>query len=191
MAEDVYDPLDYQNLARSIVGALLERPLEPLPPGERFEGGGVYAIYYAGDFEPYKPLSSTQPEKPIYVGCATTAGRKGRKGQNRYALFNRLGQHAHSIEVAENLDIEDFSCRYLTVLPIWVRLAERFLLEHFRPIWNVCVDGFGNHDPGKRRRTGARPQWDILHPGRHWAGEMPAAQSADSIRKAIRDELSR
>jgi hypothetical protein len=36
----------------------------------------------------------------------------------------------------------DFRCRYLTVVPTWITQAERFLIEHYSPIWNVCVDGF-------------------------------------------------
>jgi hypothetical protein len=39
-----YDPLDYENLARSVVQALLGGPEGPLPPSEAFEGAGVYAM---------------------------------------------------------------------------------------------------------------------------------------------------
>jgi len=46
-----YDPLDYENLAKSVVQALLSGPEVPLPPPETFEGCGVYAIYYHGDFK--------------------------------------------------------------------------------------------------------------------------------------------
>ena len=44
--EDAYDPLNYQNLAKSVVTILLEREAGPPPPGESFKGAGVYAIYY-------------------------------------------------------------------------------------------------------------------------------------------------
>ena len=54
--EKVYDPLDYDNLAKSVVTALLEKNPEPLPPEEEFGGAGVYAIYYMGGFPPYKPI---------------------------------------------------------------------------------------------------------------------------------------
>ena len=52
-------------------------PVSSLPPPERFEGGGVYALYYLGDFELYKPISLTTIEEeslPIYVGKAVPAG---------------------------------------------------------------------------------------------------------------------
>ena len=46
-----------------------------------------------------------------------------------------------------------------------------------RPLWNSVIDGFGNHNPGKKRFSGMTTQWDALHPGRAWAkkmsGEMP------------------
>ena len=45
-------------------------------------------------------------------------------------------------------------------------MAERFLIEHFRPIWNVVLDGFGNHDPGKGRTAMKRPRWDSSHAGK-------------------------
>lgn len=47
MAE-VYDPLDYANLARNVVGALLDNPLHCLAPKDSFVASGVYAIHYIG-----------------------------------------------------------------------------------------------------------------------------------------------
>lgn len=43
-----YDPLDYENLARSVVTALLESVSTLLPPVEKFSGSGVYTLYYTG-----------------------------------------------------------------------------------------------------------------------------------------------
>lgn len=67
------------------------------------------------------------------------------------------------------------------VVPVWISLAERFLIEHYRPIWNTVIDGFGNHDPGMGRRNMKRPRWDILHPGREWAERLRPAETADRI----------
>jgi hypothetical protein len=127
------------------------------------------------------------------VGKAVPQGaRKGGAGllyTDRRALFNRLVQHSKSIEQAQHLEISDFACRYLVVVPVWIALAERFLIEHFRPLWNVVLDGFGNHDPGKGRTAMKRPRWDILHPGRPWAKKLTAAETEKdmllSIRKAM------
>lgn len=49
---------------------------------------------------------------------------------------------------------------------IWVPLGEARLVEWFKPIWNVLIDGFGSNPEGGGRGTTARSVWDILHPGR-------------------------
>lgn len=151
-----------------------------LPP-EPFDGVGVYAIYYKGDFKPYSSFKGE--EVPIYVGSAVMVGkRKGLKdvGSGRQ-LYNRLAQHSKSIGLSNNLDLGDFCCRYLIVVPVWIELAERFLIEHYRPIWNTVIDGFGNHDPGAGRKDMKRPRWDILHPGRPWAKKLKAAENPAQI----------
>jgi hypothetical protein len=183
MAE-AYDPLDYENLARSVVEGLMNQGEEPLPPGGSFEGCGVYAIYYKGGFEPYLAITRASPLPPIYVGKAVPIGaRKGGRGapsQGR-ELCTRLKQHAQSISQIRNLDLSDFYCRFLVVVPVWITLAERFLVEHYKPIWNVVIDGFGNHDPGAGRRAMKRPMWDILHPGRPWAAILAPQESQGDV----------
>ena len=180
-----YDPLDYDNLARSIVGALLDISPQPLPPKSSFAGVGVYAIYYTGSLGFYSGVSSEECRIPIYVGKAAPKGtRKGgaeRKDAHTKELYNRLVQHARSVEAATNLDCRDFRCRYLVVVPVWVSLAERFLIDHFHPLWNVQIDGFGNHAPGAGRKDMRRPRWDILHPGREWAERLAPAETFEDV----------
>ncbi len=184
MAE-AYDPLDYKNLARSVVNALLDAIPTTLPPTESFIGSGVYALYYTGSLPFYSPLASPDLHQPIYVGKAVPTG--ARKGSRRIdpesstELYQRLRDHTKSIEQAENLDLSEFRVRHLVVVPVWITLAERFLLDHFRPVWNAVVDGFGNHAPGRGRRAMRRPRWDIMHPGRPWAAELQAAETAEEI----------
>ena len=108
-------------------------------------------------------------------------------GDRARTLFNRLKQHSRSIEQAANLDIAEFSCRFLVVVPVWITLAERFLIEHFSPLWNTVVDGFGNHDPGSGRRNMKRPKWDILHPGREWATRLSPEETEAQIIRLIED----
>jgi len=55
---------------------------------------------------------------------------------------------------------------------IWISLGENMLIETFRPIWNIVIDGFGNKDPGNRRATQHRSPWDVLHPGRAFAAKL-------------------
>lgn len=174
-----YNPLEKENLGKSVADSLIQQTPVPLGAIERFSGAGVYVIYYKGDFDAYSKLKEWNSSDiglhvPIYVGKAVpTGGRKGNvdpdvsaKGT---ALFSRLDEHRKSIQQAENLKIEDFWCRYLVVDDIWIPLGESLLIQRHRPIWNSMLDGFGNHDPGVGRHKGARPNWDTLHPGRTWA----------------------
>src|SRR5262249_6824895 len=45
---------------------------------------------------------------------------------------------------------------------------ERLMIRTAAPVWNVVVDGFGNHDPGSGRYNQKVSPWDTLHPGRPW-----------------------
>jgi hypothetical protein len=156
---------------------LLESAVQPLGHIKSFKGAGIYAIYFSGDFHPYKPISDKNQnnvfEIPIYVGKAVPPGaRKGGFGLGAdpgAALFKRLKEHGDGIRAAENLNIEDFFCRYLVVDDIWIPLGESLLIARFVPLWNKLIDGFGNHDPGKGRYQQLRSRWDVLHPGRAWA----------------------
>jgi Eco29kI restriction endonuclease len=173
--EFVYNPLDKTNLGASVAEALLRKPLEPLSQLTTFQGAGVYALYYHGSFQAYKSIRSAKGgrEVPIYVGKAVPAGaRKGEIGLDQNpgsVLYKRIKEHAESINATDNLNVEDFYCRYLVVDDIWIPLGEALVIARFSPLWNNLIDGFGNHDPGKGRYEGLRPRWDTLHPGRPWA----------------------
>ena len=174
-----YNPLEKKNLGKSVVDFLLKQKAVPLGGVGRFTGAGVYAIYYNGNFDAYTDLArwnqnSDEMNLPIYIGKAVPSG--GRKGNidpncsaSGTALYGRIDEHFKSIEQAINLETADFWCRYLVVDDIWIPLGESLLIQHYRPIWNSLIDGFGNHDPGTGRHRGARPNWDTLHPGRSWA----------------------
>ncbi len=184
-----YDPLDYENLARSVVTALLELPPTALPPDEKFSGSGVYALYYTGNLPFYSHISSSDLHRPIYVGKAVPTGtRKGSEradSESSAELYRRLNDHAKSIEQAKNLALGEFQVRHLVVEPVWITLAERFLIDHFRPVWNTVIDGFGNHPPGRGRSAMRRPRWDIVHPGRPWAANLQAAETAEQVVRFI------
>jgi len=190
MQPKVYDPLSYENLANSVVNALMGEEPAPLPPPEPFPGSGVYAIFYVGQFSPYLAASDSECKRPIYVGKAVPAG--GRKGKSLEKegtgnpLYARLIEHAVTIDQSHNLDVADFRCRFLVVVPVWISLAERFLISHYRPLWNVLLDGFGNHDPGRGRRNMRRPLWDIIHPGRPWAQRLKATSTPNELTEQIK-----
>jgi Eco29kI-like restriction endonuclease len=100
-------------------------------------------------------------------------------------LCDRLAEHAESISLAENLNLEDFFCRYLAVDDIWIPLGENLLIEMFSPLWNRLIDGFGNHDPGRGRYQGRTPAWNVLHPGRSWAKKLQPGKEINHILESI------
>lgn len=174
-----FNPLDKKNLGASVAEALVSQPAHPLGELPTFFGSGIYAIYYHGQHVAYGPVSlpnqadKKNPSIPIYVGKAVPQG--ARKGQvlpdptKSKSLSKRLKEHADSILATETLDIKDFTCRYLVVDEIWIPLGESLMIAKFSPLWNLVMDGFGNHNPGKGRYEGLRPRWDTMHPGRSWA----------------------
>jgi len=192
-----FNPLDKKNLGESAAEALLATSIHSIPP-EPFIGAGVYALYYTGSFSAYRELAAVNRDNqfrcPIYVGKAVPAGaRKGGLGlevEHGQALQKRLAEHGESIAAATNLDIKDFSCRFLVVDDIWIPLAESLLIERFQPVWNRVLDGFGNHDPGKGRYNGMMPQWDCLHPGRKWAERLqPCPNTAEQLEQRVVEYL--
>jgi len=190
-----FNPLDKKNLGASVAEALVSQPAHSLGGIKPFMGTGIYAIYYHGDFEAYSPISEPNkadrkdPIIPIYVGKAVPQGaRKGKvmaDPTRSKALFNRLIEHAESVTATKTLSIEDFSCRYLVVDEIWIPLGESLMIAKFSPLWNLFVEGFGNHDPGKGRYEGLRPRWDLIHPGRAWAEKCKVRPETDA--EVLRD----
>jgi hypothetical protein len=180
MDDAPYNPLDKRHLGESVAAALLKRPIGALPPSDQFAGAGIYAIYYAGGFEAYRAISernrSKNPMQPIYVGKAVPPGaRKGGFGLGAApgpAIFKRLREHARSVEEGDQLRLQDFTCRYLVSDDIWIPLGESLLIEQFKPLWNVLIEGFGIHKPGKNRPQ-QTSKWDTLHPGRKLAEGLP------------------
>jgi hypothetical protein len=186
-----FNPLDKRNLGESVAEALLEQEISSIPP-QPFIGAGIYAVYYVGDLETYRKVSDLNRDDkymwPIYVGKAVPKGaRKGGYGLGvdpGTVLYQRLAEHANSIDATDDLSLGDFCCRFLVVEDIWIPLAESLLVEMYRPAWNSFLDGFGNHDPGKGRYNQRRSKWDELHPGRHWAYKL---QPNDQVSKEIHE----
>jgi hypothetical protein len=192
-----YNPLDKNSIGENIVKKLVSQPAVPLPDPtvkglfSSFEGAGIYAIYYFGDLDAYNglfPVNQAEAcETPIYIGKADPKG--GRKGGLNFdagsgtSLYVRLRDHAESIHQATNLNLADFRCRYLVVDEVWIGLGERTAIQTYLPLWNTRLDGFGNHDPGNRRATQYRSDWDNLHPGRTWAQKL--AESPKSVNQII------
>lgn len=154
-------------------------PIHHLPPPEAFAGTGIYALYYIGKNKYYKPLyelNRIEFKQPIYIGKAVPSGwRQARTKtyeKKSHELFRRLCEHSNSIHAVDNLDLNDFYCRFMILEDAasdLIGTVEAALIRHYTPIWNCCIDGFGNHDPGKGRYRQAKSNWDVLHSGREWA----------------------
>lgn len=191
MSGGEYNPLDYANLTRNCVTELMRRGPFKLPLDHKFSGAGVYALFYTGSNPAYAKIRTADASWPIYVGKAVPPGaRKGGGGKASSPLQSRIGQHVASIEATKTLRIEDFVCRYLVVTPLWITMSERFLLEHYRPVWNLCLEGFGNHNPGSGRLEGEITWWDAFHPGRHWSGGLRQTRTTKDAEKRLGDFLN-
>lgn len=183
-----FNPLDYGAIAESI-----ERRFEMLEPfslgGVPDAGGsGIYAIWYRGKENLYSEISGSRV--PIYVGRAEPRG--GRTGglpwENPSAkeLRDRLLEHAESTRLADNLEIKDFSARGLVVPTPFIRAAERFMISLYGPPWNVAVEGFGKHAPGRGRSGGRTSWWDTVHPGRDYGETPDPGKTLEKVRRRIK-----
>ena len=195
-----FNPLDKIHLAESIRDALLRQEVHPMPPSERFEGAGIYALYYTGDFPAYQRIAKLNQNRrfrvPIYVGKAVSEG--SRKGGTVHAekrtpkLHARIKDHARSVEEAQNLRVQDFHFRCLVVDDIWIPLGESLIIDAFSPVWNKIIDGFGIHTPGKGRKDQVRSSWDTLHPGRAFVKKLglpPNPKSQDELIREVQAYL--
>ena len=193
-----FNPLSRESLAASVAGRLLSTDVVQLSDFHEATGAGIYAIYYVGSFLPYAPIAeatrNNSSAAPIYVGKAEHPGaRKGLRTTPRgdaSPLRKRIKEHADSIRLATTtLRLEDFKFRFLPVDDIWIPLGESTMIQWFQPIWNVVVDGFGNHAPGAGRHLQRASSWDVLHPGRGFARNLPAGEPPKSIKARISKHL--
>lgn len=194
-----FNPLDKSNLGASVASAMTA--LDPLPLSEipNLPGAGIYALYYCGDFEPYQLMTKLNSgtsgmEYPVYVGKAIPkGGRTGiasENGEETFALRDRLSAHRRSIAATDNLSVEHFALRLLTVEPIFIPLGETMLITQTGPLWNRVVSGFGSNAPGIGRQAGKKSRWDTLHPGRAHSVALPdGSESAEQISQEAREYL--
>lgn len=168
----------FTEIIKDIIRFFNGTPIQYLPPSENFIGTGVYALYYIGKSKYYSRLYELNRMsfcQPMYIGKAVPRGwRQGRtqKSVCSNELYTRLCEHRNSIESTKNLRLQDFFCRFMILENAEADLigtVEAALIRNYQPVWNSCIDGFGNHDPGGGRYNQSRSEWDTLHPGRAWA----------------------
>ena len=187
-SKHVFHSPEFEEIVKDTIRFFNGTPVHVLPPPERFAGTGVYALYYIGKSEYYKSLYKANRlafAQPIYVGKAVPRGWR----QNRIAndivtsaeLFNRLRDHMKSISAVHNLELDDFYCRFMILEggdASLIATVEAALIREFSPVWNSCIDGFGNHTPGNGRFNQAKSDWDVLHQGRAWAERCTGLHSS-------------
>lgn len=195
--EHVYRSKEFEEIIKDTIRFFNGTPVHVLPPPQKFAGTGVYALYYTGRsplYDPFYEINRTFYNLPIYIGKAVPEGwRQGRVKKNAAKfsneLNNRLNQHARSIVQVDNLDLEDFKCRFMILedeASNLISVIEAALIREYLPLWNTSVDGFGNHDPGKGRYNQARSNWDIIHKGRPWADKcLGLSSTASAVESAI------
>ena len=183
----LYDPLTYGTLMAGTILEFEKQSEHRLDEPITIAGPGIYSLMYNGQHKGYQNIAGTGT--PIYAGKASPPGsRRGGEGDiNARTLQNRIRQHQRSIEQARNLEAKDFTYRYLAIVPTWINLAERFIIQHYQPVWNACLDGFGDHDPGQGRHQGERSWWDTLHPGRPWADRLQPVKSVQDAQTRLRE----
>ena len=191
----VFHSPDFEELIKDAVRFFNGTPVHVLPPPEKFKGTGVYALYYIGKHRSYTPLYGANRLSfayPIYVGKAVPRGWRQARNEASHdnsELYTRLTQHAHSIEQALDLSLEDFYCRFMILEgadSTLIGTVEAALIKLFLPVWNSCIDGFGNHDPGAGRYNQAKSDWDVLHPGRKWADKcVGETHSLKEVKKKV------
>jgi len=176
----VYRNDAFAELVKDAIRFFNGTPVHPLPPSESFLGAGVYALYYTGKnplYKKYAALNRLSYGDPIYVGKAVPKGwRQSRvtdatETQSR-ELYSRLRQHCRSIAAGKGLAIDEFSSRFVIFeqqSSDMIGTIEATLIKLNTPLWNIALDGFGNHDPGKGRYEQAKSDWDVIHSGRVWA----------------------
>jgi Eco29kI restriction endonuclease len=188
----IYKSEAFVELVKDAVRFFNGTPIHQLPPTETFLGTGVYALYYTGQnplYQKYAELNRLAYNYPIYVGKAVPKGWRQSRisdsaiNQSR-ELCNRLKEHSRNITVGADLTLEEFQCRF-TIFEDessdMISTIEAALIKLSQPLWNVAIDGFGNHDPGKGRYEQAKSDWDVIHPGRTWAARCNGTPKAESI----------
>ncbi|MCY3772119.1 MAG: Eco29kI family restriction endonuclease [Gemmatimonadetes bacterium] len=180
---ELYDPLTYENLMMGLVVSYEKQGTLPLSEDSirNIDGPGIYSLYYSGELTIYKSIKDSR-SRPIYVGRAVPPGSRKGDSINIYypSLRSRIREHLKSINQVRDLTASHFTFRSLAVEPVWITLAERFLIDHYLPVWNRCIDGFGIHDPGKGRQEGEKSWWDTLHPGRPFAANLRVVKTQEA-----------
>ncbi len=183
----VFHSPDFEEIIKDTIRFFNGTPVHSLPVPERFHGTGVYAIYCiakTGIYKEFHEINRTSYDVPIYIGKAVPSGWRQARSSNStealsYELNNRIREHGRSLEQCAGLKLNDFHCRFMILEDAesdLIGTVEAALIRSYKPLWNLRIDGFGNHDPGSGRYEQAMSDWDVCHPGRLWAKKCKGKQ---------------
>jgi hypothetical protein len=161
-----FDPLSTGQIANTICATFERQPLVSMVSEiARFDGSGLYALYYRGDSEDlYRELATLQI--PVYAGQALSSNTAtGLRVRERFPLHGRLRQHRTSITDG-GLPIAEFRFRALLLPDVHADLGENALRVGYQPVWNSILTGFGSNEQGPTTRQSKKTKWDTVHPGR-------------------------
>lgn len=145
-----------------------------------FLGSGVYCLE--------GPIPGNSGHGLLYVGKSQHNGRrKGLVEEDGFALCNRLKHHFRSVNQT-TIDPRTCSFRFVVLPPHWVSFAEHKLIELFRPVWNVCLEGFGSNPQGSRRDKQQVSSWDTWYPGRP-IPETAKRRDRSEVEKVLEEHL--
>ncbi len=190
--EHIYRNEAFTEIVKDAIRFFNGTPVHIIPPPTSFLGTGVYALYYTGQnllYKRYSDLNRLSYDYPIYVGKAVPKGwRQARASDDNLnqsrELIGRLREHSRSISLGSELLLEDFMCRFVIFEAQgsdMISTIEAALIKLNKPLWNMAVDGFGNHDPGSGRYEQAKSDWDVIHEGRAWANKCNGIHTEKSV----------
>lgn len=186
-APEYYDPLSTSGLTAVICRKFEEQPPHSIANLPRFDGAGLYAIYYDGSTHGlYRPLTGYLI--PVYVGSAQShSSATGKAASSTTPLWSRVGQHEKSIDES-NLDVNEFRVRLLLMPDVHIDLGENGLRVGYKPVWNSVFRGFGSKEQGSATRSSGQSAWDAAHPGRSrtHGKKRPVSTAAKELRIAKR-----
>lgn len=202
-SKHVYHNNEFVELVKDAVRFFNGTPVHSIPIQDKFSGTGVYALYYTGQhptYNRYAELNRLEYKYPIYVGKAVPKGWRQSRISNDFSkpsfeLFNRIREHTRNIDQVNDINPEDFSCRFVIFeaeSSDMISTIEAALIKLNRPLWNSALDGFGNHTPGAGRFNQAKSDWDVIHKGRPWAEKCKGIpRERESILERVSDHLSK
>lgn len=161
-----FDPLSTVQLSNTICEIFERQPLVSMEHEiPRFEGAGLYALYYRGDsVQLYRPLAALQI--PVYAGQGRSSNSAtGATVNEPYPVYSRLKKHRTSI-IDGRLPISEFRFRALLMPDVHADLGENGLRVGYEPVWNGPLNGFGSNEQGSTTRKSRKSKWDTVHGGR-------------------------